>query len=50
MYRVLMRKTQGKVGTGLKLEYNNTIDLKEIGRQSVDWINLIRDLEKCWSL
>jgi len=30
MYRVVVRKAQGKGDTGLKFEYNNTIDLKEI--------------------
>jgi hypothetical protein len=50
MYRVLVRKPQGKEDTGLKLEYNNTIDLKKIGWQSVDWIDLSRDMEKWRSL
>jgi len=47
MYRVLVRKPQGKGETGLKLEYNDKIDLKEIGWQGVDWNDQSWDMEKC---
>ena len=35
-------------GANLRLEYNITIDLKEVGWGSMDSINLTQDRDKCW--
>lgn len=50
MYRILVRKPRGKGEIGAKWEYNDKIDLKEMGWQSFDWIDLSRDMVKWWSL
>jgi hypothetical protein len=50
VYKVLVRKPQGKGDTGARWEYNDKTDLKEIEWQSVDWIDLRKDTEKWWSL
>jgi hypothetical protein len=31
-------------------EYNVNIDLKEMGWEGMDWINLVQDMDKWWAV
>jgi hypothetical protein len=42
-YRILVGKPEGKRSLGRKWVENIKIDLREIGRDSVDWIDLAQD-------
>jgi hypothetical protein len=53
-YRILVRKPERKrrpLGKPKhKWEDNNKMDLREIGRGGMDWIDLARDRDQWWAL
>jgi hypothetical protein len=53
VYRVLVGKPEGKRPLGrLRRMWENNIkmDLQEVGFESVDWIQVAQDRERCWAL
>jgi hypothetical protein len=53
VYKVSMRKPEGKRPLGSprrRWEDGIRMDLREIGRGSVDWIQLAQDRDRWWAL
>jgi hypothetical protein len=53
IYRVLVVKPEGKKALGrppLRWEYNNKLDIQEVGFDGMDWIELAQDRDRWLAL
>jgi hypothetical protein len=53
VYRVLVGKPEGKRPLGRprsRWEFNIKMDLQEVGCRSMDWIDVVRDRDRCRAL
>jgi len=50
LYRVLVGKPERKRGDRLRWEDNIKMDLQEVGREVLDWIDLAQDRKRCRGL
>ena len=53
VYRVLVGKPEGKRPLGRprrRWEHNNKMDVKEMGCEGMDWIELAQDRDRWWVL
>ena len=53
MHKVLVEKPEGKRALGRprrRWEYNNKMNLQEVGRGCGDWMELARDRDRWWAL